>query len=163
MRAVGYLLFTVSLFGCAVSLSAQAQKREPAAPRLRVATKVEKDGETSVVRIGGVAPGGLGQQLGLQVGDAIRTFKVGDERERTITNMSELSDALVKIGEATGKDKDRAVKIVIGVTSKENQKKPPVVGAVIRTDLTDKADGGSLYYFLDERVLERMKDSKSKK
>jgi len=155
--AASFLMAVVVLCGAAV-LNGQSPKNEPTAPRLRVATKMVKDGQTTVLMVDGVAQGGLGQQLGLRVGDSIRTFKVGDDDEIKINGIADLTEALVKIGEAT-KNKDRFTMIEVGVTTKSE----PVKGAVFRTNLTDKTDGGTLFYFLDHKVLERMKETKNKK
>ena len=95
-----------------------------------------------------VAPSGLGSQLGLNPGDVINSLKVGSKDERPINSPADLSGGLIEIFNATmAKDnKEQAANIVLKILQR-GEKEKTIEGAIIRTDLFDRADGATLYEF----------------
>ncbi len=136
---------------------ALGQDKNVTPPRLRISTKLEKQAKSASadsmgLMVEAVSPGGLGQQFGLQPGDVIRGIevKVGDKDLFTrVATPQDLTRGLFDIRTATFTT-DRTAKVKLTVL-KRDEKEQDIVGTVIRTEFPDRADGGTLYYFRNDK------------
>ena len=127
------------------SLPAQ-QKDKPAftSPRLRITTVMDKD--VGEIKVAGVSPGGLGDQLGLKAGNVIKSLHVADmdDPPLEVKATADVFRWLDKVGSAT-RNKEQACTVTLKFqTSKGNEE---IKGKVYRLNASDSKDGGTLYYF----------------
>src|SRR5947209_12383326 len=106
MRTVHWVLLTAGvLLGAG---TAEAQNRSPITPpRLRVTFRQERrdtsrvDQTPPTLQVDGVAPDGLGQQLGLRPGDILKSLQVNKGQVIDLTTQRDLARALEAIRDAT--------------------------------------------------------------
>jgi len=145
MRLANHALTMLMLLGLAAPALAQDAQFTP--PRLRITTKPQKNADASGLQVSAVAPTGLGDKLGLKTGDIIKKIKVGDANNQkvwTIESANDLTRCLATIRDATLNSK-RTAQVSIEVHSK--QKAKTINGAIIRAEVPDRFDGGTLYLF----------------
>ena len=141
MRVSSYLYLLSIILAIPAPASAQEEvKYTP--PRLRITT--EKNAPTKGLKVNAVMQTGLGANLGLSSGDVIHSIQVGDSKDM-IESPNDLSKCLMKIRDGT-MNKERAVKVSLDVQGK-NGKPRPISGTILRAEVPDRFDGGTLYYF----------------
>lgn len=145
MRFVNDALLLLALLSWTMPAFAQDAKFTP--PRLRITTKSEKNANSPGLQVSAVSPMGLGEKLGLKSGDVIRKITVGEagnQKEWAIESPNDLSRCLARIRDATLNTK-RAVQVSIEL--RNNQATKTLTGVIIRAEVPDRIDGGTLYHF----------------
>jgi hypothetical protein len=145
MRIMPSMLLVLLITFLAGSLPA-GEKDKPTftPPRLRISTVTDKG--ANAIRVDAVAPGGLGDQLGLKAKDVIKSVSVVDmdRSPMDVKAPSDLARWLDKVGSAT-KNKEQACTITLSVLTDKGSKE--VKGKVYRLNAADSKDGGTLYFF----------------
>jgi len=142
-------LFNILLSGivCQIGIVA-AQEKVVTPPRLRIVTEPNfiKSASANVpaLRVYSVAKDGLGYRLNLMEGDIITGMKIENEM-RVITSSMDLSRCLIEIREITKKQDNKGANISLKVL--RNGEAAFLDGTIVRTDHSDKTDGGTLYFF----------------
>jgi hypothetical protein len=162
MRIIGSFILLAGLVVCAGSAVGQEGKWTP--PRLRIATRSDRQDKSPVLRVESVSPGGLGQQLGLKPGDIFRSVRIGDDKESTsIRTPQDLSQCLNRIGKLTLRP-EKATKVAVQIQTRDPQTKAlteqTISGIIFRAEFLDKVDGGTLYYFRSDKQEQRSPSKK---
>jgi hypothetical protein len=153
MRIISGIMVIVGLMASAGLVVGQEGRITP--PRLGIRTKQEKQDKSAkgtILKVDAVSPEGLGQRLGLRVGDIIKSVKIGDQEAIVITAPQDLNRCLEKIRDATFDNPGRAAKVSLLIETKDDKdmREQTIKGAILRSEFPDKFDGGTQYTFRKE-------------